>query len=125
MKKDAHLCGSLSDHQHIILEREGLPYHPHATPRSPNTPNKHTRNFERPLLAVRILRVAEGVLNLGLASISAASEVIVAHGNGNLAHDIDEVVLKYHVGPAFATIDGKAFRSLATWFLVYIIRIVS
>ena len=115
VKEDAHLCGSLSDHQDIISDRgsPSVSNHPHVIPRSPRTPNRYTRNFGRTSLAIRILRVAKGVLDLGLASISAAGEEIVAHGNSDLANDVDEVVVEDHVGPAFATIDGKAFTSLA------------
>ena len=92
--------------------------HPHIYSRLTKAPNLQTRNSWKPLLAIRILRVSEGVLDLGLASISCAGEEIVAHGNSNLANDVDEVVVKDHVCPALATIDGEAFRSLAIWCFV-------
>ena len=48
-------------------------------------------------LAVRILLVAESVLNFGLASICSAGEKVVAHGNGNIAADMNFVVVKNHI----------------------------
>ena len=58
-------------------------------------------------LAVSILLVAESVLNFGLASICSAGEEVVAHGNGNIATDINLVVVKNHVRPSLSTVDGK------------------
>eukprot|EP00438_Fugacium_kawagutii_P016911 Skav236268 [mRNA] locus=scaffold2289:43457:45967:- [translate_table: standard] len=48
------------------------------------------------------LLVAKCVLYLGLASISSAGEVVVSHGNGNVAVQFDLVV------PTLAAIDCKA-----------------
>ena len=59
-------------------------------------------------LAVRILLVAESVLNFGLASICSAGEEVVAHGNGNIASHINLVVVKNHVRPSLSTVDGEA-----------------
>ena len=59
-------------------------------------------------LAVRILLVAESVLNFGLASICSAGEEVVAHGNGNIASDINLVVVKTTFDHPFPTVDGEA-----------------
>merc|ERR1719423_548977 len=59
-------------------------------------------------LAVCILLVAESVLDLGLAPICRTGEEVVAHGNGNIATDIDLVIVEDHVRPSLATIDRKA-----------------
>ena len=54
------------------------------------------------------------IFHLGLAAIRAASEIIVSHGNSNLTHHIDLVVVKDHLRPALAAVDGKAFMALAS-----------
>ena len=58
-------------------------------------------------LAVGIPLVAERVLHFGLAAICSVGEVVGAHGNGNIAADIDLVVLEDHVRPSFSTIYGE------------------
>mmetsp|Transcript_44348 Transcript_44348/g.101667 ORF Transcript_44348/g.101667 Transcript_44348/m.101667 type:complete len:268 (-) Transcript_44348:322-1125(-) len=59
-------------------------------------------------LAVRVLLVAEGVLDLGLAARGRAREVIVAHRNTDVALQLDLVVVIDAVGPALAPVDGEA-----------------
>ena len=58
-------------------------------------------------LAVGVPLVAERVLHLGLASICSAGEEVGAHGNGNIASDVDLVVFKNHVRPSFSAIYGE------------------
>ena len=48
-------------------------------------------------LAISILLVPKGVLDLGLAVVIRCSEVVVPHGNGNISTDIDLVVVKNDV----------------------------
>jgi len=48
-------------------------------------------------LAVHIHFVAEGVFNFGLISSFGASEVVVAHGNGNVTSTLCLVVLKHDI----------------------------
>ena len=45
-------------------------------------------------LSVLGLLVAECIFHLGLASISSAGEVVVSHGNSNVAVQLDLVVVK-------------------------------
>eukprot|EP00438_Fugacium_kawagutii_P030405 Skav230848 [mRNA] locus=scaffold3471:225712:229087:- [translate_table: standard] len=52
--------------------------------------------------------MAMATLHLGLASISSTGEVVVSHGNGNVAVQFDLVVLKHNIFPTFAAIDCKA-----------------
>ena len=59
-------------------------------------------------LAVGVPLVAERVLHFGLAAICSVGEVVGAHGDGNIASDINLVVFKNHVRPSFSTVDGKA-----------------
>eukprot|EP00438_Fugacium_kawagutii_P021252 Skav207773 [mRNA] locus=scaffold2087:200633:201930:+ [translate_table: standard] len=54
------------------------------------------------------LLVAKCVFHLGLASISSAREVVVSHGNGNVAVQFNVVVIKDNIAPTFAAIDCKA-----------------
>ena len=55
--------------------------------------------------------VAECVLNLGLASIACAREVVISHCNGNITSHIDLVVFENHVRPALAAVDGEPASS--------------
>ena len=59
-------------------------------------------------LSILIFFVAECVFDLRLASISSTCEVVVAHGNGNISVQVNLMVVKDDIGPAFATIDCKA-----------------
>merc|ERR1719310_1005098 len=59
-------------------------------------------------LAVRVALVAEGVLHLGRVTGSGAGEVVVAHGNGGVAKELDLVILEDNVSPALATVDSEA-----------------
>ena len=65
-------------------------------------------------VAVRILLIAERILHLGLASIGAAGEVVVAHGDGRVAIHLNLVVVEHDVSPALATVDGEATVLLVT-----------
>ena len=59
-------------------------------------------------LTILIFFVAECVFDLRLASIGSTREVVVAHGNGNISVQVNLMVVKDDIGPAFATIDCKA-----------------
>merc|ERR1712019_149534 len=52
--------------------------------------------------------IPKGVLDLGLLSGGGTSEVVVAHGNGNVTLDFDLVVVVHAIRPALAAIDRKA-----------------
>ena len=67
-------------------------------------------------LSILIFLVAKRVFHLGLASVSSTCEVVVAHGNGNISVQVNLVVVKDDIRPAFAAIDCKAsiFRNSVT-----------
>ena len=65
-------------------------------------------------IAVRILLIAERILHLGLASIGAAGEIVVAHGDGRVAIHLNLVVVEHNLSPALATVDSKASILLMT-----------
>jgi len=45
-------------------------------------------------LAIVVPLVAEGVFDLRLAAVIGAREIVVAHGDGNIANDLDLVVIE-------------------------------
>mmetsp|Transcript_50032 Transcript_50032/g.82311 ORF Transcript_50032/g.82311 Transcript_50032/m.82311 type:complete len:295 (+) Transcript_50032:64-948(+) len=59
-------------------------------------------------LSIFALPVAKGVLHFADGSIRTAAEVVVAHGNGNVAVQVDLMVVEHHIGPTLATVDGEA-----------------
>ena len=65
-------------------------------------------------ITVSILLVAKRILHLRLASISAAGEIVVAHGDGRVAIHLNLVVVENDVSPALATVDGEARVLLMT-----------
>eukprot|EP00962_Isochrysis_galbana_P034971 scaffold11920_cov108-Isochrysis_galbana.AAC.3 len=67
-----------------------------------------TSSSEDAQLAVGVLAVAERVLHLHLGAVLGVGEVIVAHGNGRVAQQLDVVVVEDDVRPALAAVDGEA-----------------
>ena len=63
---------------------------------------------------ISILLITERVLHLGLASVGAAGEVVISHGDSGVAVHVNLVVVEHDVRPAFATVDGKAGILLMT-----------
>ena len=59
-------------------------------------------------LSISILFVAKCVLHLGLTSISSTGKVVGAHGDSDIAVQINLVIVKDHIWPALATTDSKA-----------------
>ena len=59
-------------------------------------------------LAVGVLLVTKGVLHFGLASIRAAGEIVISHGNGRIAGHLDLVVVEHNVRPTLAAVDREA-----------------
>ena len=53
-------------------------------------------------------------VHLGLASIRAAGEIVVSHGDGRVAVHVHLVVVEHNVGPALAAVDGEAGILLMT-----------
>ena len=60
-------------------------------------------------LAIVILLIAEGVLNLVNCVSCRAREIVRAHRNGGATLLDDLVIIEDDARPAFAAVDGKAF----------------
>ena len=69
-----------------------------------------------PRLAVVVALVSEGILHLDLVVRGGAREHVVAHCNGYGAIQVDRVVVKDHLGPALAAVDGKPGVLIVTIF---------
>mmetsp|Transcript_3612 Transcript_3612/g.5408 ORF Transcript_3612/g.5408 Transcript_3612/m.5408 type:complete len:441 (-) Transcript_3612:262-1584(-) len=58
-------------------------------------------------LAVIVLLVTEGVLDLDLAVVRGVGEVVVAHSYGAITKDLNLVVVEHNIRPALATVNGE------------------